>query len=146
MAWIIFFCFSVITVLLLIPIEEFFSLWPAGITGLVMIYIIDWTLVSLGAFSYKYPNTFLSKIPLFYWLSAFFGGILLFHYYPQQQSVQFIYIVFAAVLFLGMELIMYKLEYFYYNNWNPLKSLILNICGFTVVIRFTEWVMYLIES
>jgi hypothetical protein len=146
MAWIIFFCFSVITIFLLIPFEELPLLCPAGIIGLILCYIIDNTLVSLGAFSYKYPNALLSRIPLFYWLSSFFGGVLLFRFYPLQQSMQFGYIVLASALFLVLELIMYKIHYFFYHNWNLVKSLALNIFGFTITIRFAEWVMYLIQS
>lgn len=142
MAWIIFFCISIITVFLLIPLEELPLLCPAGIIGLILGYIIDNALVSLGAFSFKYPNALLSGIPLFYWLSSFSGGVLLFYYYPEKPSMQFGYIVLASVLLLGMELIMYKIHYFFYHNWNPIKSLVLNIFGFTITIRFVEWVLY----
>ncbi len=141
MMWIIQFIVSIALVILLIPFSQLLFLLPAGLLGMVLSYIIDSTFVYLGAFNYRYPNPFLLRIPLFYWLSSFSGGVLLLHYYPQRQSLQFPYIVLASTLFLASELLMYKLGYFHYGRWSPFKSLILNIFGFIVTVYLSELLM-----
>ena len=139
MVWIIFLIIACLTALILTPIKKWKRLWPAGITGLILLYLIDSTFVRLEAYSYTFSNSLPSGIPTFFWLSSFPGGMILAYYYPQRKRWQFPYILVAAAIFLVMELVMYWLSYFHYNKWNPVNSYFLNVIGFTVVLHLSEW-------
>ncbi len=142
MSWLIFFLSSLLTTILLVPQKKFKVLWPAGLITMTAIYTIDTTLVSLGAFLYKFPILFVSGLPIFYLLSGFFGGMLLVHFFPSRTWIQLPYILLAAFLFLCLELIMSWVGYFEYGqNWNPVRSFFLNTLGFTIVLSLYYWIM-----
>ena len=105
-----------------------------------MIYAIDSTLIAVGAFSYRYPNPFIGQLPTLYWLSSFFGGIVLISYYPQRKLWEFPYILFSSFLFLLLELTMHYFGYFSYHHWSPIKSFFLNVFGFIVVSWLWHWI------
>jgi len=48
-------------------------------------------------------------------------------------------LLLTAFIFVLMELIMMWAGCFQYIHWNTIKSFLLNIFGFTVVIWFAEW-------
>ncbi|MBC8079473.1 MAG: hypothetical protein H7X86_03960 [Gorillibacterium sp.] len=139
MAWVVLFVMAWLCCLLFVPLNVWRSLLPAGFISLITLYLIDSTLVSLNAFSYRYPTTFLGNLPILYWLSGFPGGMLLFHFFPKNKLLYFPYIVLASGIFLGMEIIMFVLNYIRYHNWSSLSSLILNIGGFTIVTSLSQW-------
>ena len=128
------------TCLLFVPFHKWLSLFPAGLITLIVLYLIDSTLILLNAFSYRYANPILSDLPVLYWLSGFPEGMLLVYYFPKKKHLHFPYIVLAAVVFLGMELIMLLLKYISYHNWSPVFSLFLNMGGFIDVIFLSQWI------
>lgn len=140
MGWVIFFITSILVSLIFIPFKKVKYYWLAGIISMIMIIAIDSTLIRLGAFSYRYPNSIIGKIPTLYWLSSFFGGIIVAYYYPKKKPLQFPYILLSSFIFLCMELVMYFLGYFNYHNWSLINSFILNIFGFIIVIWLWNWV------
>ena len=140
LGWVIFFIIAWLTALILVPIEEWYSLWPSGLIGMSIIYIIDTALITLGAFKYSFGNKVLGDIPVFYWLSSFPGGVLLVYYYTViDRWLHFPYILLASAIFLAMEYIMIKLGYFHHLKWKISKSFVLNIIGFSVVISLVQW-------
>lgn len=137
--WIVFFCVSCVALFVFVGLHKIKSLWPIGLITLVLVYIIDNTFISFGAFSYSYPNPLLDNLPLFYWLSGFCGGIILANYYPNDRKKQFPYILLSSACFLAMEVLMSYLGYFHYHNWHPIKSYILDIFGFTLSVSLAVW-------
>lgn len=79
-------------------------------------------------------------VPALYLISSFAGGMLLVHFYPGKHNLQFPYILFASALFLILEIIMVSLGYMVYQEWMLSRSYILDIFGFTVVLRMSEWI------
>ncbi len=140
MGWIIFFISSIVIFIITKPFKNWGNLWYAGIISLPVLYIIDSVLISLGAFSFQYPNPVIGELPTLYWLSSFFGGIILVKYFPKKNVWRFPYITFSAFLFLILELVMCFLGYFNYHNWKPINSFFLNISGFIIVIWIWNWI------
>jgi hypothetical protein len=136
--WILFFAAAAITAAVLVPVKHWKGLLPAGITGLAAVYIIDSIFVWLGAFGYSADLLLPPGLPLFYWLSSFFGGIILFYHCPEVRNKRTVYILIAAGIFLIIELIMNLLGYFHYAKWNPAYSYILNIMGFAATLWVSE--------
>lgn len=139
MGWIVFCIIAYLLALIIVPIKQLKRLWPAGIIALVVIYGIDSTLIGLGAFSYSFASSLLSGLPILYWISAFPGGILLAYLYPSKKPWRLLYILLAAAVYLGMELVMYLLGYFQYGLWNPVMSYFLNVGGFMAVLWLAHW-------
>jgi len=110
-----------------------------GLFTIVLLYLIDSTFIELGAYSYNPLILSFSGISIFYLLSSFPGGILLVYFYPKNKKMQVPYILLTAFIFVLMELIMMWAGCFQYIHWNTIKSFLLNIFGFTVVIWFAEW-------
>lgn len=140
MGWIIFFISSMLIFFFTKSYKKWSQLLYAGLITMVMIFVIDHTLIHLGAFSYQYPNPLIGKLPTFYWLSSFFGGMILANYYPQRNLMQFPYILLSSFLLLLLELIMYFLGYFNYHEWSPIKSFFLDVFGITIVIYLWNWI------
>jgi hypothetical protein len=140
MGWIWLFMISVLIFLLAIPFKKWIYYWPAGVVTMIIIYAIDSTLIKLGAFSYYYPNYIIGKLPLFYWVSSFFAGILLVYYFPKRKIMQFPYILLTAFMFLCLELIMKYFNYITYHNWSSIYSFFLDISGFIIVIWLFFWI------
>lgn len=138
MGWIIFFGVSGLAFLVLVPFRQWKRLWSAGIVAMILLYPIDSAFIGLGAFSYKYGNSILSGLPMFYWLSSFFGGILLVYYYPEKKKWQLPYLILTAGIFLFMELIMYWVGYFHYNKWSPVRSYFLDFIGFSSILWIVQ--------
>ena len=140
MAWVIFFAVAWLVSIAFIPIGRWRQLYQAGVIGMILVYLIDSTLISLGAFSYSGANTAIRGIPLFFWLSCFPGGVLLAHFYPRKILWRFPYVLLATLIFLAMEYVMHLLGYFHYHNWSVIHSFFLNIIGFTTTISIAQWV------
>lgn len=141
MAWIILCAAAWLAALLLIPKDSFRRLWPAGIISMLVLYFIDTTLIRLGAFSYN-GSPFFSDIPVFYWTSSFPGGLLLAYFYPAVKRLRLPYVAGAAAVFLVLELIMKRLGYINYLNWNTLYSFFLDVGGFIIVL----WLSRVLDS
>ncbi|HYF82142.1 MAG TPA: hypothetical protein VEB00_03820 [Clostridia bacterium] len=140
MGWIIFFISSILMILLIKPYKKWSQLWYAGLITMAVLYAIDSTLIAVGAFSYQYPNPLIGELPTLYWLSSFFGGVVLAYYYPQRKLLQFPYILLSSFLFLLLELIMHFFRYIKYHNWSPINSLFLDLFGFIIVIWIWNWI------
>ncbi len=139
MGWLVFGIIAWLTALILVPLRQWKRLWPAGIIAMSVLYAIDSTLVGLGAFQFTNSNVWVSGLPAPYWLGYFPGGVLFAYYCPQIRWWELIYILFMAAILLVMELIMLGLGYFHHLNWNPVKSYILNVGGFTVTLWLIQW-------
>ncbi|SHK00793.1 hypothetical protein [Desulforamulus aeronauticus] len=149
MGWIVFFFAAWLLALLLVPIKEWRKLWPAGIVGLILLYLIDILLIKLGAISYRTDHTLLYKLvglPTFYWTSAFPAAMILVYHYPSQNWQRVLYILFTAGLFLGLEIIMGWLGYFYPRQWSSVIAYCLDVGGFLVVISLSRWVLALMMN
>ncbi|MFZ5645327.1 MAG: hypothetical protein ACOY46_17280 [Bacillota bacterium] len=107
---------------------------------MILIYAIDSTFVDQGAFRFFIETESISGLPLLYWLAYFPGGILFGYYIPREKWWRLFYILLAAFVLLILELLAVYFGYFYYLNWNPFKSYILNIVGFTTMLWFAEWI------
>lgn len=139
MAWIIFIMIAYLTAIISVPLKKWSRIWPAGITALVLTFLIDSTLIGLGAFSYSTSISLPSGVPVFYWVSSFAGGIILAYFYPAKKQWQFPYVLFTSALFLAMELIMNRLGYIHYIKWNPIQSYFLDVIGFTTTLSMSLW-------
>jgi len=106
---------------------------------MTVLYTIDSTLVDLGAFAFSPGGGLISGIPIPYWAGSFAGGILFGYFIPGQPQWKPVYILAAAFLFLAAELIMVRLGTFHHINWNPFKSFLLNVFGFTITLWWAEW-------
>jgi len=122
------------------PFKKWKQLWYAGIIAMILIYAIDSTLIRLGAFSYQFANPLISGLPTLYWLSSFFGGIIMVKYYPQKNAWKLPYIILTSFLLLLLELIMWVFGYFNYENWTLINSFFLNISGFIILIWLWNWI------
>lgn len=127
-----------LAVLFTIPSAQIPRLWPVGVISMIVLYAIDSTLIGLGAFSYSFGNPGLAGIPLIYWLSSFPGGLLLVYLYPEKPKQQLPYIMLASAVFLAAEMVMSRLGYFLYLNWNSFYSYLLNVGGFIIVIWLSQ--------
>lgn len=142
LGWIILCIVAFILVLILVPSSEYRTLFPFGLASIIILYVIDSTLVKLGAFSYSFGNIHLSGLPPLYLLSGCGGGILLVYFFPSKSIWQFLYILLSSAILLILELIMYWFKYFHYHNWNPFNSYFLNILGFSIVLCFSKFSGY----
>lgn len=140
MVWLILFITIFVITIILLPRKSWEALWPIGIISVLLLYAIDSTFVSLGAFSFSYGNQLLSGLPSFYLLSSFFAGIIVVNYYPNKRRLQLLYILLAAFILLIVELLMLWIDYFHYNNWNTVKSYFLNLFGFIIILYFKQWI------
>lgn len=134
MAWVFFCITAYLTAFVLVPLKEWKRLWPAGIMGLIVLYLIDGTFIRLGAFSYSPGYAAVCGIPVFYMLSGFAGGIVLAYHYPDRKRPRLFYVFIAAAVFLFMELVMHWLGYFHYIEWEPLDSYLLDVMGFSALL------------
>jgi hypothetical protein len=110
-----------------------------GIATMLFYYVIDSTLIHLGAYSFRNSNSMLGGLPTFYLLAGFPGGIVFAYFYPTTKRFQLSYILLASAILLILELILYWLGYVQYNNWNPIKSYILYVGGFMAIFWLGQW-------
>lgn len=87
LGWIIFFLTALLLADVLTKFKNFRRLWPMGLATILFLYVIDSTLITLGAYSYRYAIFTLNGIPIFYLLSGFPGGILLAYFYPSIKQL-----------------------------------------------------------
>ncbi|MFZ5352396.1 MAG: hypothetical protein ACOZCL_06670 [Bacillota bacterium] len=139
MGWFLFMLCVFITCALAVPYKNWIKFWYSGTIGMVLLYFIDSTLIKLGAFEFHHNGLLVSGLPLFYLLSCYPGGIVFAHYRPNKEKYKLLYIIIMALLLLALELIMSFLGYFTHINWHTLKSVLLNIFGFIVLLRLIEF-------
>jgi hypothetical protein len=128
--------------ILFVPLKKWKLLWKAGLLSIVSIYVIDSSLIKLGAFYYNIKmSSFygISGVPILYLLSGFPGALLLTAYFPKDNKWHFPYVLFTAALFLALELIMVQYGYFIYRKWSPILSYCLNLFGFTIILWAAKW-------
>ena len=136
MGWIILFFIAYFLLFSLIPLKRCKELLHVGLFSLIVLYIIDSTLIKLGAYSFKLVYFDISGIPLLYLLSGLPGGMLLVHFLPPKKKWHLFYPLLASAIFLCIELIMVLCKYFYHHQWNSFNSYVLNIFGFSIVLWF----------
>lgn len=139
MWWFVLFVLAWGLCLLFVPLNQWRRLLPSGVIALLLLYLIDSTLISLGALSYAYPSDVLDGLPFAYWLSGMPGGMLLVHFLPGKKERVFPYILLAAGLFLGLEYMTDLLGYIRYGSWSLFKSYLLDIAGFINVVFLWSW-------
>lgn len=137
--WMIYMIVAGLTALLLVPLKYWLKLLPAGVAALLIVLAIDNTLTSLMAFQFVHEGLYFFKLPLTYWISYFFGGILFAYFRPEGKWKRILYIFGAALFLLTLEYIMMMLGYFQHLNWNLLNSYVLNIFGFVISLWIIEW-------
>ncbi|MFZ5986860.1 MAG: hypothetical protein ACOYWZ_07035 [Bacillota bacterium] len=140
MIWFFFFVGLSILSFVLVPKNKWKRLWPAGIIGSVVLYLIDTTLIRLGAFSFAGASPALEGLPIFYFASGFWGAILFINYFPKRNVWTFPYIILSSTLLLILEFFLVLTDNFYYHKWNLTNSLLLNVFGFTLISWLVQWV------
>lgn len=138
MAWVVLFIVFWLLALLLVPGREWRRLWPAGIIGFITVYVIDSTFIGLGAFSYSQSSLGLSGLPIFYHLSVIAGAVLLVYYYPSTPWKQILYVMLTALVFLLIENVLIRLNYFHHLSWSLARSYVLNLVGFISVLWLAQ--------
>ena len=139
MVWIIYFLAAVLSAAILTRFRNIKYLWRMGLATILFLYLIDSTLVSLGAYLFNYGNLYIGGVPLFYLLAGFPGGILLAYFYPSKKKFQMPYLLLTIVLFLLLEIIMEWFGFIQYGNWNSIRSFFLNLGGFMSVLWLGQW-------
>ncbi|OGO82223.1 MAG: hypothetical protein A2Y21_03280 [Clostridiales bacterium GWC2_40_7] len=139
MVWIMYFLLAVLATFIFTRFKNIKRLWVMGLVTMLFLYVIDNTLINLGAYSFKNPISVLGGIPLFYLLAGFPGGILLAYFYPPVKRLQLPYVLLSSAIFIFLEIIINWLGYIRYLNWNLLKSYILNIGGFMAILWLGQW-------
>lgn len=138
MGWLVFAAAAIIVALLLVPPEQWVRLWPLGVAGTLILYMIDSTLVYLKAFRFIYEGLAISGLPVPYIIAYIPGGILFGCLRPGNYWGKLFHIFIFALLLLVLELIMAGLGYFEYINWSLMRSAALNIGGFMILDRVAE--------
>lgn len=113
--WLIYMIVAFVTTLLAVPVRYWQKLWGAGITGMIVILLIDHTLSSLQAFQFVHQGIRVFSLPIPYWLSYFPGGIIFAHYRPFGRWNQLLYIIGFAVFLWLLEYITGKVWLDEYN-------------------------------
>ncbi|MGB9804187.1 MAG: hypothetical protein ACPLUI_10300, partial [Desulfofundulus sp.] len=69
MAWLVWFLFTLGSSFLAAGKKGWLQFWPVGLVALVVVYVLDSTLVDLGAYSYRNGVPALGGMPWLYFLS-----------------------------------------------------------------------------
>ncbi|WP_307403119.1 CBO0543 family protein [Desulfofundulus luciae] len=133
------FVFSLGLSILAVGKKGWLQFWPVGLVALAVAYILDSTLIDLGAFSYHYGVPALGGLPLLYLLSVFPNGIILSRFYPSRRRLRLPYVLVVAALFLFVERLMFITGNFRYLHWTLEYSLMLNVTGMILVLWLGEW-------
>lgn len=137
--WLIYMIIAFIVAVLAVPLKYWRGLINAGITGMAGALLIDGTLLSLQAFQFVHTGLRIFGLPVPYWISYFFGGIIFAHHRPFGKWSRFIYVLGFAVFLWLLEYIMILLGFFQHLRWTLFKSMVLNILAFTLVLAIIEW-------
>lgn len=140
MGWFIFFICSFLAYLILVRFRQWKVSWYSGVITLVILYCIDAVLIDLGAYGFSPTGPNIGYLPLFYWMSSFFGGNILVYFFPSKKILQLPYIILSSMIFLLSEFIMGTLGYFEHFHWSYLHSFCLDIMGFISVIWIWQWI------
>lgn len=119
------------------------KLWPAALLGVAVLYLIDSTLIGLGAFRYSGGGVEFGGLPLVYLAGMLGGGPLAVHFYPGTNTARIIYVLLLSGLFLIAEWIFILTGAMVHENWTLLHSYFLNIFGFVAVLWFSEKLRFL---
>ncbi|MBE3585181.1 hypothetical protein [Desulfofundulus thermocisternus] len=140
MAWLVLFLVSFFMSALLVGKKGWVLLWPMGLVALVVVYVLDVTLIRLGAFTYKFGLPILGGLPPLYFLSGLFNGVTVARFYPARRWLRLPYIILLSAAYLLVEWLMIITGNFSHaNNWSFWRSLGLNVTGFTLLFWLGEW-------
>lgn len=139
MTWLIYFIVSAGITLIFVPVRHWLRLWPAGFAGILLLYLIDSTLVGLGAYSYSHGLSILSGLPVLYLLSGYPQGIFLAYFYPEKRFRQLPYVMLMAAGLLVLEIITLFTGDFAHHQWNLARSYLLDVFGLTVLSTLSRW-------
>lgn len=107
--------------------EKISRVWPAGLLGVFLVYIIDSMAVKANLYRFEAANLSISGIPLFYMLTAFPVAVLVYRFLPRERNRQFVYLGLVAGIYLLPEMLFARAGYFHYINWSLLNSFFLNL-------------------
>lgn len=138
-AWLIWFLISLAVTILLTGKKEWLQLWPVGLAALAVVYVLDSTLIRLGAIAYKFGLPVLGGLPLLYFLSSLINGVTIARFYPARRWLRLPYIIVLSGVYLLVEWVMILSGNFRHVNWSLWQSLGLNVIGFTLVLWLGEW-------
>lgn len=138
MGWYILLGFSCLLMLVFVPKSEWKRLSPAGLISVLVLVPIEVVFTSLGGFSYVPSIINLHKVPMIYLLSSFPAGVFVAYYYPAENRLRLLYVLFISLILLLIEMIMIRTGYMKHINWGILRSFFLNLYGFIVMLWLCE--------
>ncbi|SHI85845.1 hypothetical protein [Desulfofundulus thermosubterraneus] len=139
MAWLVWFLFSFFLTVLLVGKKGWLQLWPVGLAALAVVYVLDSTLIRLGAFAYSFGLPALGGLPLLYFLSTLINAAAVARFYPVRRWLRLPYIIVLSAVYLLVEWVMILTGNFRHINWSLWRSLGLNVVGFTLFLWLGEW-------
>ena len=139
MVWVIYFVIAMFATTVLTRFKNIKRLWVMGLATMLFLYIIDSTLMDIGAYTYHDSNFIFGGLPIFYLLAGFPGGILFAYFYPANRKLQFPYVLLAVAIFILMEIIIKWFGYIEYIKWNIVHSIFLDILGFMAILWLGQW-------
>ncbi|HHW42776.1 hypothetical protein GFC01_05515 [Desulfofundulus thermobenzoicus] len=146
MAWLIWLGISLVLSFFLAGRKGWLRFWPVGLVALAVVYILDSTLIRLGAFAYHYGLPELGGLPLLYFLSTIPNGVTVARFYPSRHWLRLPYVLVLAAVLLLVEWLMSITGNFRHLRWSPGQSLGLNVVGLVLVFWLGEWLGVLNED
>lgn len=137
--WLIYLMVLGIIALLAVPLKFWPKLWVAGVASTLCILLVDGTLESLRAFQFTHSGLRIGGLPIPYWISYFFGGIVYAYYRPTGKGLQALYVLGFSIVLCILECIMILLGLFKHVHWTLLHSILIDIFGFLYMLCLYEW-------
>ncbi len=121
----------------------FIRLWKAGLIGVVIMVAVDYFATRYNYYAYPYPGgiVYLSNLPLFLIILVYAISILYLNWLPARWEQRFLYTIYSAVLFLGLEAVMYSTGAIVYPRWQLWYSYPLLLGGLLLLAYLSDFLL-----
>ena len=118
MPWIIFTAIVWLFIIVFLGGRDIKKYWTAGIWAGLLIFFLTYTLMIKDSFIFQEHLFDLNGVPAGYLAAAVGIGIILIRFLPEEQGLQFAYLILFALGLTALEYFALTYEYIEYLEWS----------------------------
>ncbi len=118
--------------------RRFLILWKASLLGVALTVLVDYFGTKYNFYVYPRGGIYLGNLPLFHLINSFAIMILFFNWLPRRWGRRLPYTIYASVIFLFLEAVMYSAGAISYPNWKLWYSYFLILGGLSLAVFLAD--------
>lgn len=122
--------------------ERFKLIWKVALLGVLLQVAVDYFGTRYNLYLYPRGYVYIGRLPVMQSVNIYGVSLLFFNWLPRSWGKRILYIIYADMLFLAMEALMYSAGGIIFPNWKLHYSYLLNIAGLLLITYLSDFISW----